>query len=115
VLWTTLGVTKYTHLSLTIPVCDRCAHAQYYWFAAAAALAGLGLLPIGLWSRAPNALLVVFVLAIVLAFIGTRRRPLKILKLDEKTNRLSLDIYNDKVAQALKRPPAAGTGRGSRA
>ena len=107
-IWTTLGVTRYRHMTINVPICDRCARAQYVWFGAAALVGGTIFLPIPLWTTTPDALAVVAVLAVTLAIVGTRARPLKIVKWDEKTNRLTLDIASKDVAAALTRGSAGG-------
>jgi hypothetical protein len=110
VISTILSVTKYRKITLQIPVCDRCAHAQWIWFGAAIGLGGLGMLIASVFGEsdaAINFVILLFVTGVIAAMVGVRKKPIKILKYDEDKDTLKIRIYNDEVARAVSRPPAA--------
>jgi hypothetical protein len=104
VIRTILSVTQYRKISLNVPICDRCAMAQYYWFGAAVLLAGIGYLLLkttGSPNNVPVYVQLSFVGAIALAIVGVYMRPIKILGFNEKEGTLKLKVHNNQVANEL--------------
>lgn len=104
VLRTTLSVTAYRKIGVKIPVCNRCAFAQYIWFGAAIVLAGLGYFALemsGAKNNVPSLVPVAFVGAVILAIVGVNKRPIKILGFNEEKNTIKLNIYNKQIADEL--------------
>jgi hypothetical protein len=111
---TLLSVTEYRKISLQIPVCNRCARAQWVWFGAAIGLAAVGMLILyvaGESDTVGNIIAVVFILAVLAAIVGVRQRPIKILKYDDKKHTLNIRIYNDDVARAVSSGNNEGQAR----
>jgi hypothetical protein len=102
VLWSTGAVTKSQHVTLEIPVCGSCASSSFYWYGGAIALGGIG--AAALQFNKPIALvLMLWIPAIVVAMIGVRQAPIKILKINPENGRLRIRLYNDSVAAYLRR------------
>ena len=110
VISTVLSVTEYRKISLDIPVCDRCARAHYVWFGAAIAIAAIGSLILfiaGDSDIAVNVVAVAFVLAVVAAIVGVRKRPIKILKFDEKNGTVRVRHGKGDRARPVALDPSA--------
>ena len=104
VIRTLLSVTQSRKITLTIPVCDRCAHAQYIWFGAAIAATGIGVAVLYLvketdWTN--NLVGASFILAVILGLVGVYKKPIKILKFDEKSRTVRIKIYNTEIASEM--------------
>lgn len=107
VLWTTLSVTKYRQVFLNIPVCGGCASAHLIWFGAATLLAGIGASGLYLFHKSVGFVLFWWILAIVCGLIGVNKKPIKIMGFDEDKNTMRIKIYNDAVANEMRRKKQA--------
>jgi hypothetical protein len=92
-----------------VPVCDRCEHARSFWYAGAAVAAavGLGMLYFGAAESAGGIMLTMFVLAVLLAIVATRKSPIRIIRFDERNNSLKVQVYNRAIADEMRRREAA--------
>ena len=115
VLWTTLSITRYTKISLTIPVCSKCANRQYYWFIGALLIPAAIFLPdSGSFAKQLDQLaygglilgLLMFT-AIGLVLAGLKSKPINILEFNSEQDLVKLRIYHDQVAEAMLRTPGA--------
>ncbi|MFZ6769251.1 hypothetical protein ACO0LM_19525 [Undibacterium sp. Di26W] len=103
VLWTVLSVTKYRYISVEIPVCGSCSSAHFKWYGAAIACAAIGWSGLQVFHKSDKFILFWWVLAIILAIIGTRKKPLKILGFNEDNNTIRLQIYNHAFASEMRK------------
>jgi hypothetical protein len=107
VIRTILSVTESRKIGLQIPVCNRCARAQWMWFGAAIGLAAIGMAIIYVARESDavaNFVMGAFILGVIAAIVGVRQRPIKILKYDDEKKTLKIRIYNDDVAREVSRP-----------
>ncbi len=110
VVWTVISVTKYRHITLKIPACDKCAARHWMWFGGAGALAGLTYWYLQHQSDRGHevgaGVAVFFLAAIAMVIKGQASRPLRILGYDSDDRMIKLKIRSDEAASQMLRQPA---------
>ena len=108
-----LTVTEYRVITLAdVPVCDRCEKARFSWFAGAVVAAAIGfyfLQSAGLSEMHAKGGLAMLALAGLLAGVGSKKKPIRIIKFHEKNNSFTIDIPNRDVAAEMMRREAVRT------
>lgn len=106
VLWTTLSVTRYRIVNLDIPVCRRCAGGHLLWYGLAIVFGAIAWLLLsknnGSAAAANRELLLMFA-AIACAIVGVRKKPIKVLRLDDEKGTMRIKLYNETIATELRR------------
>jgi hypothetical protein len=102
---TVISATESVAITLNnVPICDRCENARRYWFGGAIAFAAIGSLFLylaGSGGFLQTVVLALYVIAVLLAIVGTNKSPVRIIKFDERTNLLRIEIYNRDVASEM--------------
>lgn len=100
-----LAVNEYRKITLhEVPVCNRCEFARYFWFGGAILAAAIGLLlPSVAEMEGPlrHIDIGLFIVGVVLAVVGTTKSPIRIVRFDDATNSLRVEIYNQAVADEM--------------
>jgi hypothetical protein len=112
---TLLAATEFREVTLTIPVCSRCARLRFYWFGAALAFAAAG--GAFLWLNGNNGdawitwVMWSFILAVTLAWMGVYQQPLRVLGFNDQMRLLTARIYDAETAAHMARLTEALLGK----
>jgi hypothetical protein len=99
-----VGVVRYKVVTLTIPVCKACAGARGLWYSFAALCAIICVALFNVDSNVAKKIAVLLPLvAMVCVLVGGRKRPLRVLGVNEKRGTIRLKVYNDMVGAQLRR------------
>lgn len=105
-------MTQYVNVPLNVPVCNSCLNVRPKYYIGAAVAFSIGFIAIQLKSLPEQLSVPVFSLgfglALILAILGVRATPIKVLKVDRKDGTVRLALKNEKFALEM-----AGLSEGS--
>jgi hypothetical protein len=99
-----LSITKYTRITLNIPVCNSCAIKKFLWFGGLVVSWGLMALLAGYqysWNVPVELLFLLALVGFGCGIVGIKAKPIEIFQFKKEENLLAIKIYNDLVAKAM--------------